>query len=333
MQIADRFHILQNLREACERTLKRVHAELIEQHKASGLPAATRYKRRYSQTEIAASKVARLRRQARYEEVVALYKEGMSILGEACQLRMSRTTVRNFVYAGAFPERASVLRTNSRLNPYIPYLEERLAQGCRNANQLWKEVLAQGFKGSYKVINRWLAPRREKPGRKHSLREKDLLGLTQQEAAGTYSQQSAHAQQSNEVQSVALPAPHHLVWLLLKDPDSLDQERQGSLAFIRQHPSVETLYDLARSFVKLMKERDFEAFDLWLKKGEKCGLPDVQTFTQGLQNDYEAVKTSLLLPYSNGPVEGQINRLKFVKRSMFGRGRFQLLRSRLLEAG
>jgi transposase len=65
VQIADRFHLLQNLREACERALKRMHANLIEQHKAAGLSPATRYKRRRSQTEIAASKVARLRRQAR----------------------------------------------------------------------------------------------------------------------------------------------------------------------------------------------------------------------------------------------------------------------------
>ncbi|MBO0791191.1 MAG: transposase [Ktedonobacteraceae bacterium] len=61
-------------------------------------------------------------------------------------------------------------------------------------------------------------------------------------------------------------------------------------------------------------------------------MPDVETFTQGLRNDYEAVKSSLVLPYSNGPVEGQINRLKLVKRSMYGRGSFELLRGRFLEA-
>jgi transposase len=332
LQIADRFHVLQNLREAVERALKRIHAELIEQHKASGLPAAVRYKRRRSQTEIAASKVARLRRQARYEEVVALYNQGMSILGIADQLRMSRSTVRNYVYAGAFPERANVLRTKSLLDPYLPYLEKRLEQGCRNANQLWKELMSLGFTGGYKVVNRWLAPRREKPGRKHSLREKDLLGFTEEEETGTYSQQPARVQQNNQVEPVALEAPRHLVWLLLKEPDSLDHEQQRTLEFIRQHAGVETLYDLTRSFVKLMKKRDFEALDLWLTRGAKCGLPDVETFTQGLQNDYEAVKASLVLPYSNGPVEGQINRLKFVKRSMFGRGSFELLRSRFLEA-
>jgi transposase len=80
----------------------------------------------------------------------------MSILGIADQLRMSRSTVRNFVYAGAFPERANVLRTKSLLHPYLPYLEKRLAQGCRNANQLWEELVAQGFTGSYKLVNRWL---------------------------------------------------------------------------------------------------------------------------------------------------------------------------------
>ncbi len=332
IQIADRFHVLQNVREAAERALKRMHAELVEQQRASGSPAVTRYKRRRSQREIAASKVARLRRQARYEEVVTLYKQGMSILGIADQLHMSRSTVRNFVYAGAFPERANVLRTKSLLDPYVPYLEKRFAQGCRNANQLWKELQQQGFKGDSKIINKWMAPRREKPGRKHSLREKDLLGLTAEEEAGTTSQQSAKADESTDLTPVALEAPRHLVWLLLKDPGSLDQEQQRSLALIRRHPGVETLYDLTQSFVKLMKERDFEAFDHWLLKGERCGLPDMETFTQGLQNDYQAVKSSLIFPYSNGPVEGQINRLKFVKRSMFGRGSFELLRSRFLDA-
>jgi transposase len=203
VQIADRFHILLNLREAVERALKRIHAELIEQQNASGHGLASRYKRRRSQTEIAASKVARLRRQARYEEVVSLYKQGMSILSIAEQLRMSRSTVRNFVYAGAFPERATVLRTKSLLDPYVPYLEKRLAQGCRNANQLWRELVAQGFSGDYKLVNRWLSPRREKPGRKHSLLEKDLLGLTEEEETGTSSPQPQRVETSEEVQPVA----------------------------------------------------------------------------------------------------------------------------------
>jgi transposase len=330
--VADRFHLLLNFREATERALQRIHAELIEQQKASGHPQAVQYQRRRSQTEIAAAKGARLRRQARYEEVVALYKQGMSILGISDQLRMSRSTGRNFVYAGAYPERANVLRARSLLHPDIPSLEKRQAQGCRNAHQLWEELRAQGFTGGYKIVNHWLSPRREKPGRKHSLREKDLLGLTDEEAAGTYSQQPEHLRNEEAIQPVALEAPRHLVWLLLRDFTSLHEQEQRTLGFIRQHSLVEDLYQLAQSYVKLMRERDIETFDPWLNRCVRCGIPDLESFAQGLQKEYEAVKTSFILPYRNGPVEGQVNRLTFVKRSMFGRGSFELLRHRFLQA-
>ena len=341
-QVADRWHILKNLREATERALKRIHAELVEQQKASGQPQAPRYQRRRSQTEIAASKVARLRRQAHYEEVVALYKQGVSVLGIADQLRMSRSTVRNFVYAGAFPERANTLRAKSLLDPYVPYLEKRWEQGCRNANQLWKELQEQGFVGGYKVVNRWLEPRREKPGRKHSQREKRLLGLTAVEEPGTHSERVGQEQERFPVQpgepsrhrsaEVALEAPRHLVWLLLRDPSRLDEQEQGTLSLVRKEQRVEALYGLAQSYVKLVRERDVEAFDPWLEQCMTCGIPDLETFGQGVQKDYSAIRAALTLPYSNGPVEGQINRLKFVKRSMYGRGSFPLLRQRVLKA-
>lgn len=87
-----------------------------------------------------------------------------------------------------------------------------------------------------------------------------------------------------------------------------------------------------QGYLRLVRERDVEAFDPWLEQCRTCDIPDMQSFAQGVQKDYEAVKTSLILPYSNGPVEGQVNRLKFVKRSMFGRGSFELLRNRFLQA-
>ena len=152
-QVADRWHILKNLREAVERALKRVHAGLLEKHTTQNEPFAPRYKRRLSQTEGAASRVARVRRQARYAEAVSLYTQGVSILEIADQLRLSRTTVRNFVYAGAFPERATTMRAKSMLTPYVPYLEERVKQGCRKGMQLWREICEQGYTGSYKLVN------------------------------------------------------------------------------------------------------------------------------------------------------------------------------------
>lgn len=97
--------------------------------------------------------------------------------------------MRNLVSAGALPERARTLRAKSLLNPSVPSLEKRMAQGCPNATRLWRELHEQGCVGGSKVVNRWLEPRREKPGRKHSQREKRLLGLTAEERPGLHSEQ------------------------------------------------------------------------------------------------------------------------------------------------
>ena len=72
--------------------------------------------------------------------------------------------------------------------------------------------------------------------------------------------------------------------------------------------------------MKIVRERDVEVFDPWLEQCVTSSLPDLQTVAQGLRQDYSASKAASTLPYSNGPVEGQINKLKFVKRSMYGRG-------------
>jgi BRCT domain type II-containing protein len=101
---------MKNLREVLERVLGRVHETLKQRQRATGLPVRPRAKRRRSKNEQMASHMARLRREARSAEVIALYRQGVSIVGIAEDLHMSRTTVRKFVAAGAFPERADTLR-------------------------------------------------------------------------------------------------------------------------------------------------------------------------------------------------------------------------------
>ena len=123
--------------------------------------------------------------------------------------------------------------------------------------------MEQGFTGGYKLVNRWLSARREKPGRKHSLREKDLLGLVTEEETGTSSPQPQHVETDEAIQPVTLEAPRHLVWLLLRDASSLDIKEQRTLAFIRQHPLVETLYDLIQSYGKLFNS----SIQQWTRRG------------------------------------------------------------------
>lgn len=102
------------------------------------------------------------------------------------------------------------------------------------------------------------------------------------------------------------------------------------LSFIRQDPEVETMYLLTRHFLRLLKERQAEQVEAWLKICAESGIADIAAFAQGVWRDFEAVKAAFQFPYSNGPTEGLIHRLKLLKSSMYGRGSFALLRQRML---
>jgi transposase len=104
------------------------------------------------------------------------------------------------------------------------------------------------------------------------------------------------------------------------------------LAFIREIPDIDITYRLAQHFFVLVKERHADQFDLWLDDSLHSGIPDLQTFAEGLKREYAAIKAALTFPYSNGPVEGHVNKLKYIKRSMYDRGSFELLRQRVLQA-
>lgn len=171
-QVLDRYHVLNNMYEVVQRIVSRTHATLKQRQKASGVTVRARYRKKRSSSEMAASQVARLRRQAWYEEVVEHYQHGKSIAAIASDLQMSPITVRKFVYAGAFPERsAHKLRQTYRLTPYLPYLQQRVAEGCENASVLWREICERGFPHGYKVVNTWLREYVGKPGRRSSQEE------------------------------------------------------------------------------------------------------------------------------------------------------------------
>jgi transposase len=339
-QIVDRWHVLKNLGEVVLRVVGRTHAALKQRQAASGVPVRSRYKKLRSSSELAASQASRLRRQASYQEVVALYQQGKSMAAIVEQLHLSPTTVRKYVYAGAFPERATHFRRKGQLGPYLPYLERRVQEGCDNASLLWREIREQGFPKGSKAVNTWLREYVQKPGRRSSEQER-----TRREAVLSGVKAESDAPPTQEISaSISAPAgaeetvlleeplesPRHLTWLLLRDRASLKKQEQHMLAFIRQERTIEVAYDLAQRFGTMVRTRQPEQLDSWLEAALDSGVPDLRTFAEGLQREYSALKAALTYPYSTGPVEGQINRLKLIKRSMYGRGSFDLLRQRVL---
>ena len=128
-------------------------------------------------------------------------------------------------------------------------------------------------------------------------------------------------------------APRQLAWLFLHDPDQLEKQDQQMLTRLRQVPQIETAYGLSQQFVAMMKEHNVQPLDAWLWTCQTSGISDLMTFAQGLEQEGSALHAAFTLPYSNGPVEGKINKLKYIKRSMYGRSGFPLLRQKVLKAG
>jgi transposase len=130
----------------------------------------------------------------------------------------------------------------------------------------------------------------------------------------------------------ALAAARHLAWLLVADPAQLDQQEHRTLALIRQESQVETIYQAAQQLRAMVKERNAASLRAWLDACIGSQMVELEHFAHRLQNEFSALQAALTLPYSNGPVEGVITKVKCIRRSMYGRGSFPLLRQRVLKA-
>ena len=127
-----------------------------------------------------------------------------------------------------------------------------------------------------------------------------------------------------------MPSSRRAARLLTTPAASLSAaDRRLVAALIARSPEIGTAAGLAQAFGQLVRQRDAAALDGWLTQAKSSGL---RGFALGLSRDLDAVRAALSLPWSNGPVEGQVNRLKVLKRQMYGRAKFDLLRQRILHA-
>ncbi len=255
--------------------------------------------------------VSRANRYARYEQILALSRQGFSQRDIARRLHLSRQTVHRFVIAESFPERAPTGQRRSLLDPYLPYLRQRWEQGSRNGRQLAREIQAQGFRGSTALVSQLIGKWRASL----PIPEPQVRGKKRQAAAPPRRRVSAR----------------QASWLFVKPREQRTSEQQTLLARICQaNANLEELYRLGQQFVLMVKQRQPRRLDAWLARAQQSSSVELQGFASGVKRDYAAVKAGLSLPWSQGQVEGQITRLKLLKRQMYGRAKFDLLRSRVL---
>ncbi len=357
-QIADRFHLLKNLRERLKDLMDRRHSCLpeVEETRADAVPAkaqgintspadgvtepraepavekryrtipATAYQRppTVSYTELQ-KQARRAKRYARYEDVRTLSGQGVSIREIARRLKLSRETIRRFLRAEEFPEIVSARRgqRGSILNPYKPYIFQRWQQGCRNSVQLYDEIKARGYSGSTSLLRNFLA----------SLRKKHVK-------AGSAEVLTFKASTNTIEIPADLPPPPSVkrrmssmraAFLFVSQREKLEEKQHKYIEQIRQgHPDLEMAYQLGQGFVMMLAEHRDTDLDAWLAQAEQSGLPEFKKMAKGMRLDYAAVKAAFTSEWSNGQVEAQVNCLKLQKRIVFGRANFDLLRLRVL---
>jgi len=324
-QVADRFHLIQNLAEALDSVFTTYHQALdavnaMERQQPVPLPDGTSAvpvpppPTPPAEEARAAQRAAR--RQARYDAVWTLHRQGWSTTAIAAQVGCSCRTIERYVQMPTWPVRQHRRHYGrSIVNPYKAYLLERWNAGCHTAIQLFQEIQARGYAGSYRRVTAYVSRIRQ--------------------AQGIPPRRQARRQRLPVVaEPVSEPlTPRRATWLVLRRAEHRTEAEAQQLAQLHaQSAEVAEAIDLAQDFTHLVRQRQPEALDAWLARASTSALEAVRRFTSGLRDDYAAVKAGVTLPWSSGPVEGHINRLKMVKRQMYGRAHLDLLTRRFVRA-
>lgn len=229
----------------------------------------------------------RERRLARYQEVLALHQQQLSLRALSDRVGISRMTARKYLRAGSFPELSA---RKSALDPHTPhgaYLRQRWAEGGRNAAQLFRELQARGFTGSAGAVRRLVGAWREAPSRR-GRPARTGIPSTRRPAS-----------------QIRSPSPRQVQWLLLRSQSERSAVQELFLEHLRVRcPEVIVAEALAQQFRQMVRTRDAPALTIWLASATQSGSVEFREFALGLRRDQAAVQAALTLKWSNGQTEG-----------------------------
>jgi transposase len=241
-------------------------------------------------------------KQRQFEQVKQLHAAGFSQRAIGRELGLDRRTVKKYILAETFPgAKHRRVSTPSTVQPYAEHVGQRCQDGA-TMQTIWEELREQGYTGSYSSVQRFI--------KRHGLAR-----------GGTAS--PPRRQISARAASI----------LLLTPIEQLDEER----AALRERlevgcPELRDSGERARALLTIIRDQDGAGLQPWLDAAQEHGVPELQRFAAGLVQEQDAVQAALEEPWSTGQVEGQITKLKLVKRSMYGRAKRDLLEARMRAA-
>ncbi len=216
----------------------------------------------------------------------------------ARQVGVSRETVYRYLRMNEPPQPTQIQYTRKQLiEPYKPYLLQRWNEGCRNAQQMYKEIREMGYTAGVSNVSRFIGHLRKDSGKARSFK--------QVSASYMYAWKGKQKRPLTALQAARL---------FVSREETLQEWQQEALRHLGEvDEEIEQATKHVQRFVQMVRQLQGEHLDAWLEDVEEQGIAELRAFARGLRKDYQAVKTGLSLAWSNGPTEAQIQRLKLLK--------------------
>ena len=315
IQVADRWHLLSNWHEAIERVFNRYRSAIkqvtipkvvsTKQPAVKVLPPkSVNRRRKYAEERRARVQAERL---ALYTLIRERHAKGEYLTTIARELKLNYKTARKYALADECPMLKAYPPRQRLLTPYEPYLRARWAEGCRNGQQLHREIVTHGFRGTCTLVARFVA----------QLRRAERTGMP-----------------VAPITTAGDPlTPHTAAMLLLRRPERCSDGERTAIEQLRVcHLDIAMTMTFTERFVAIVRERRGDELPQWLADAQASAIREIGQFAVKIRKDEAAVRAGCTLSWSNGQTEGQVTRLKLLKRQLYGRAKFDLLRQRALAA-
>jgi transposase len=327
-QVADRFHLLQNLRETIEAQLSRADRStgraLLPESNDEDVVTIARGpggRRDAAAHRYLTRQAHRRSRQAIFDQIHILREAGTSIGDIARQTGFGPRSIRKWLKFTAPPERCATAPKPCSPHYFFDYLSRRWAEGCVRGRDLLHEIKLRGYTGSFSHLERLLAKWRRAGGAK-ALALPSVPERTTTTMAAPFAVDPATGWTISPIVAASLCIkPRGL--LTLGQAAKVDALKSAS-------PDFTAMRSLAMRFRGILRSKDIQKFDVWVNDAQQSGIYAMQRFARTIRRDVDAVRNALTEGWSNGQTEGQINRLKTLKRAMYGRAGAELLRARML---
>ena len=312
-QIADRFHLVVNIREAITSWLRQQRPQPVTVESAPTITqpevACSEQVPTTEKARIQQTLAKRQERQAKYEQAARLYAKGQSFNFIARQVGAARSTVTEWLkHEGPLVRHTPP----SGLSPYVAYITARITEPEWTVTQIYNEIVRQGYQGGFSTVTRcitWIRAGHQMP---------------------------SLADQGHTLPKVKRLNAVQLSWLLTIKPEQRSEAETAKVnTVLEKVPKGQDVYRLIQDLLGCLRAAPTSGTKFltsWIEQAEAIGIPAIQRLARSLQKDFAAVCGAIESPWSNGQTEGQVNRLKMIKRQMFGRAKFDLLRQRVLLA-